>query len=61
MDCGYSLEPLGGEAPLTSTHNLCFEQNNEKISEFLSENFHFFFGGKIFSMFELACSCNVIM
>ena len=24
-----------------STHNLCFEQKYEKISEFLSENFYF--------------------
>ena len=24
-----------------STHNLCFEQKYEKMSEFLSENFHF--------------------
>ena len=30
-----------GEAVLTSTHNLCFEQKCEKISEFLSENFKF--------------------
>ena len=30
-----------GEAVLTSTHNLCFEQKYEKISEFLSENFQF--------------------
>ena len=29
------------EAVLTSTQNLCFEQKNEKTSEFLSENFHF--------------------
>ena len=26
---------------LTSTHNLCFEQNYVKYQEFLSENFHF--------------------
>ena len=25
-----------------STHNLCFEQKQEKISGFLSENFQFF-------------------
>ena len=25
-----------------STHNLCFEQKYEKISEFLSEKFQFF-------------------
>ena len=29
------------EAVLTSTHNLCFEQNPEKYQNFLSENFHF--------------------
>ena len=29
------------EAVLTSTHNLCFEQNEEKHRKFLSENFHF--------------------
>ena len=33
-----------------NTHNLCFEQKFEKISEFLSESVHF--GGKIFSIFE---------
>ena len=30
-----------GEAVLTSTHNLCFEQKYEKISEFLFEKFQF--------------------
>ena len=31
IDCGYSLEPPRlGEAVLTSTHNLCFEQKYEK-------------------------------
>ena len=30
-----------GEAVLTSTHNLCFEQKRENISEFLSENYQF--------------------
>ena len=29
-----------GEAVLTSTHNLSFEQNYEKYQKFLSENFH---------------------
>ena len=38
------------EAVLTSTHNLCFEQKFEKISEFLTEIFHFF-GDKIVSIF----------
>ena len=36
-----------GEAVLTSTHNLCFEQKYEKDKKKLSENFHFFFGGNI--------------
>ena len=43
IDCGYSLEPLG-EAVLTSTHNLCFEQKYEKYQNFLNENFHFLVG-----------------
>ena len=30
-----------GEAVLTSTHNLCFEQKYEKYQHFLSENFQF--------------------
>ena len=30
-----------GEAVLTSTHNLCFEQKYEKHQSFLSENFKF--------------------
>ena len=43
IDCGYSLESPGlGEAVLTSTNNLCFEQKYEKYQNFLSENFHFF-------------------
>ena len=29
------------KAVLTSTHNLCFEQNYEKYQIFLSENFQF--------------------
>ena len=33
QDCGYSLEPPV-KAVLTNTHNLCFEQKYEKISEF---------------------------
>ena len=41
IDCGYSLECLD-EAVLTSTHNLCFEQEYEKYQiSFLSENFPF--------------------
>ena len=34
---------LLGEAVLTSTYNLCFEQKYKKISDFLSENFQLFF------------------
>ena len=52
IDCGYSLEPPHrggsneypqsmGEAVLTSTHNLCFEQKYEKYKKNLSEHFHF--------------------
>ena len=29
-----------GEAVLTSTHNLCFEQKYENYQNFSSENFH---------------------
>ena len=47
-----------GEAVLTSTHNLCFEQKSEKYQNLLSEIFHSF-GGKIFSIFEKACFRNV--
>ena len=45
-----------GEAVLTSTHNLCFEQKYEKYQNFLSENF--VFGGEIFYIFEKACVRN---
>ena len=31
IDCGYLLEPLG-EAVLTCTHNLCYEQKYKKKS-----------------------------
>ena len=35
IDCGYSLEPhRRGEAVLTSTHNLCFEQKYKKYRIF---------------------------
>ena len=40
IDCGHSLKLLG-EAVLTNTHNLCFEQEYEKYQNFLSENFPF--------------------
>ena len=47
----YIIFLITGEAVLTSTHNLCFEQKYEKISEFLSEHFHFL-GSEIFNKFE---------
>ena len=37
IDCGYSL----AKAVLTSTHNLCFEQEYEKYKNFITENFSF--------------------
>ena len=46
------------EAVLTSTHNLCFEQKYEKISELLYLKI-FSFGDKIFSIFKWACFRNV--
>ena len=41
-----------GEAVLTNTHNLCFEQKYEKYQIFFFWKFSFFLGGKIFSIFE---------
>ena len=49
IDCGYLLE--WGEAVLTSTYHLCFEQKYEKYQIFLSENFPFS-GCKIFNIVE---------
>ena len=40
-----------GEAVLTGTHNVCFEQENEKCQIFKSENVSFF-RCKIFHIFE---------
>ena len=51
--------PTIGEAVLTSTHNLCFEQKYKKYQNLLSEKLPFF-GGKIFSVFEEACFRNVL-
>ena len=43
-----------GEAVLTSTHNLCFEQKFENnITIFIGKISAF--GGEIFYIFELAC------
>ena len=39
------------EAVLTSTHNLCFEQNYEKYQEFFIWKFSVF-GGEIFYVFD---------
>ena len=48
IDCGYSLEPpRRGEAVLTSTHDLCFEQEYEKYQIFYLKTFSFF-SGEIF-------------
>ena len=50
IDCGYSSEPprRGGSNEYPQS---MFWAEIWKISEFLSENFHFF-GGKIFNIFE---------
>ena len=66
INCGYSLEPpsRGGsnenrlcEAVLTCTHNLCFEQKEEKYQKHSAENFHFLKHKK--SLFiAWACFCN---
>ena len=37
----WALIKLLGDAVLTNTHNLCFEQEYEKYQNFLSENFPF--------------------
>ena len=39
-------------------HNLCFEQKYVKYQNFYLKIF--IFGGKILSIFELACFCNVM-
>ena len=39
IDCFGTRQNRLGEAVLTSTHNLCFEQKYEKYLSFLSENF----------------------
>ena len=64
IDCGYSLEPpRRGEAVLTSTHNLCFEQKYETITKtrlfkyienFTSKNWKF--SDKKFWYFFYFCS-----
>ena len=51
-----AIDPLSSsgskasEAVLTSTHNLCFEQKNEKYQIFLIWKFYVF-GGKMFYIF----------
>ena len=55
IDCGYSLEPPRGEAVLTSTHNLCFEQKYEKYQSFLSFIFIFSFLRVKFSIYLNRC------
>ena len=50
IDCGYSLE-LPQQGSSDEYPQSMFWAEIWKISEFLSENFHFF-GGKIFSIFE---------
>ena len=47
-----------GEAVLTSTHNLCFEQKYERYQIFYPETFVSVFGGEIFNIFESACFRN---
>ena len=49
IDCGYSLEPPCG-AVITSTHNLCFEQEYGN---------YFFFYLKIFSLLEVKFSMHL--
>ena len=51
---------VGAEAVLKSTHNLCFKQKCEKISEFLSENIKFlevkfsiYLNRRVFVMFTI--------
>ena len=50
IDCGYSLEPPRWRCSNEYPQSM-FWAEIWKVSEFLSENFHFF-GGKIFSIFE---------
>ena len=47
-----------GEAILTSTHNLCFDQKYEKYQNFYRKTSSF--GGEIFNIFELACFRNEV-
>ena len=41
INCGYSSGGSNGEAVLTSTHNLCFEQTYEKYQRFYLKIFSF--------------------
>ena len=47
-----------GEAVLTSTHNLCFEQKYEKYQNLYLKKL--VFGCEIFNIFEQACFRNVV-
>ena len=47
-----------GEAVLTGTHNLCFEQLNEKYQNFYLKIFFSVFGDEIFNIFQSACFRN---
>ena len=67
IDYGYLLElPCQdssnrlAKTVLMSTHNLCFEQKYEKISDSFYLKFSFF-GGKIFNIFEWVCFRNECM
>ena len=53
IDFWYSLEP----PVLTSTHNLCFEQNYDKYQSFFIWKFSVF-GGEIFYIYEQVCFRN---
>ena len=51
MDCGYTLK-LPRQGGSNEYPQSMFWAEIWKISEFLSENFQGFFGGKIFNIFE---------
>ena len=49
---------MDGEAVLTSTHNLCFEQKYEKYQNFYLKKV---FSGEIINIFEQACFRNACL